>query len=106
MVDNKYAVAYSEVLEILKYNQSDKDIRSEISPFKPMQEPKKISMVGRVFYNSADKDDNNNYVNPDNINDIKTIELTKENTIYYKSALKLQEMAITLNNKKYVSFIN
>ena len=61
--------AIEEILEILKYNQSDKDIRSEISPFKPMQEPKKISMVGRVFYNSADKDDNNNYVNPDNIND-------------------------------------
>ena len=61
--------AIEEILEILKYNQSDKDIRAEISPFKPMQEPKKISMVGRVFYNSADKDDNNNYVNPDNIND-------------------------------------
>ena len=34
--------AIEEILEILKYNQSDKDIRSEISPFKPMQEPKKI----------------------------------------------------------------
>ena len=70
--------AIEEILEILKYNQSDKDIRSEISPFKPMQEPKKISMVGRVFYNSADKDDNNNYVSPDNIND-KTNSCNKGN---------------------------
>jgi len=70
--------AIEEILEILKYNQSDKDIRAEISPFKPMQEPKKISMVGRVFYNSADKDDNNNYVNPDNIND-KTNSCNKGN---------------------------
>ena len=58
--------AIDEILEILKYHHIDKDIRS-ISPFKPMLKPKKISMVGRVFYNSADKDDNNNYVNPDNI---------------------------------------
>ena len=70
--------AIEEILEILKYNQSDKDIRAEISPFKPMQEPKKISMVGRVFYNSVDKDDNNNYVNPDNIND-KTNSCNKGN---------------------------
>ena len=70
--------AIEEILEILKYNQSDKDIRAEISPFKPMQEPKKISMVGRVFYNSADRDDNNNYVNPDNIND-KTNSCNKGN---------------------------
>ncbi len=61
--------AIKEILEILKYPHSDKDIRMGISPFKPLLQPKKVSMVGRVFYNSADKDDNNNYVNPDNIND-------------------------------------
>ena len=48
----------------------------------------------------------NKCISNEDIYDIKTIELNKENTIYYKSALKLQEMAITLNNKKYVSFIN
>ena len=61
--------AIEEILEILKHHNSDKNIRSEISPFKPMLRPKKISMVGRVFYNSADKDDNNNYINPVNIKD-------------------------------------
>ena len=61
--------AIEEILEILNYAHSDKDIRSRASPFKPMLKPKKISMVGRVFYNNADRDNNNNYINLDNIKD-------------------------------------
>ena len=59
--------AIKEILEILKYPHSDKDIRMGISPFKPLLQPKKVSMVGRVFYNSADKD--NNIINFDNTKD-------------------------------------
>ena len=60
--------AIKELLEILKYPHSDKDIRMGISPFKPLLQPKKVSMVGRVFYNSADKDNNNN-INSDSTKD-------------------------------------
>ena len=59
--------AIKEILEILKYPHSDKDIRMGISPFKPLLQPKKVSMVGRVFYNSADKE--NNIINFDNTKD-------------------------------------
>ena len=63
--------AIEELLKIFKYPHSDndKDLRSEISPFKSMLKPKKISMVGRVFYNSTDKDNNNNCENLINTND-------------------------------------
>ena len=42
--------AINELLEILKYPHSDKNVRISSSPFKPLLQPKKISMVGRVFF--------------------------------------------------------
>ena len=33
-------------------------------------------------------------------------EITKDNTKYYTSALKIKEMIEVLNKQKYVSFIN
>ena len=45
-------------LEILKYLHSDKNIRISSSPFKPLLQPKKVSMVGRVFFYSTDNNDN------------------------------------------------
>ena len=59
-------------MEILKYPRSDKNIRGGISPFKPLLKPKKISLVGKVFYNIPD-DENNNTDNNNN---------TTENTTY------------------------
>ena len=50
--------AINEILEILKYPNSDKNVRISSSPFKPLLQPKKISMVGRVFFNSNLNNDN------------------------------------------------
>ena len=50
--------AINELLEILKYPHSDKNVRISSSPFKPLLQPKKISMVGRVFFNSNSNNDN------------------------------------------------
>ena len=50
--------AINEILEILKYPHSDKNVRISSSPFKPLLQPKKISMVGRVFFNSNSNNDN------------------------------------------------
>ena len=63
--------AIEELLKIFNYPHSDNDnhIGTGISPFKSMLKPKKISMVGRVFYNSTDKDNNNNCENLINTND-------------------------------------
>ena len=51
--------AINEILEILKYPHSDKNVRISSNPFKPLLQPKKISMVGRVFFNSNSNNDNN-----------------------------------------------
>ena len=47
-----------EILSILKYPKSDSNIRDNVSPFKPLLHPKKVSMVGRVFFYSTDNNDN------------------------------------------------
>lgn len=58
-VDQKQK-AIDELLELFKYPHSDKNIRMNASPFKPLFQPKIVSMVGRVFYNSTDNNDNMN----------------------------------------------
>ena len=71
-LENENYKECQEILEILKYPRSDKNIRGGISPFKPLLKPKKISLVGKVFYNIPD-DENNNTDNNNN---------TTENTTY------------------------
>jgi hypothetical protein len=66
--------ACQEILEILRYPKSDKNLRGVISPFKPLIQPKKISMVGKVFYNSAYYDENKTRENTTNINSNNNIE--------------------------------
>ena len=51
--------AINEILEILKYPHSDKNVRISSNPFNPLLQPKKISMVGRVFFSSNSNNDNN-----------------------------------------------
>lgn len=55
--ENKNFKECQEILEILKYPLSDKNIRNDISPFKPLLKPKQISLIGRVLI------DNNNSMN-------------------------------------------
>ena len=50
--------AIDEILSILKYPKSDSNIRDNVSPFKPLLYPKKVSMVGRVFFYSINNNDN------------------------------------------------
>ena len=66
--EEKNQKACQEILEILRYPKSQKNIRGVISPFKPLLQPKKISMVGKVFYNSAYYDENKTSENTTNIN--------------------------------------
>ena len=51
--------AINEILDILKYPHSDTNLRISSNPFKPLLQPKKISMVGRVFFKSNSNNDNN-----------------------------------------------
>lgn len=59
--------AIDEILQILKFPHSDKNTKINSSPFKSLFQPKKISMVGRVFYNSTNNNENINS-NKDNTN--------------------------------------
>ena len=59
--------AIDEILQILKFPNSDKNTKINSSPFKSLFQPKKISMVGRVFYNSTNNNENINS-NKDNTN--------------------------------------
>ena len=72
--EEKNQKACQEILEILRYPKSDKNLRGVISPFKPLIQPKKISMVGKVFYNSAYYDENKTRENTTNINSNNNIE--------------------------------
>ena len=72
--EEKNQKACQEILEILRYPKSDKNLRGVISPFKPLIQPKKISMVGKVFYNSAYYDENKTRENTMNINSNNNIE--------------------------------
>ena len=47
--ENKNYRECQEILEILKYPLSDKNIRNGISPFKPLLKPKKVSLIGKVL---------------------------------------------------------
>ena len=58
-----------EILDILKYPHSDKNIRGGISPFKPLLRPKKISLIGRVFYDIPDDENNNTTTENTTLND-------------------------------------
>ena len=49
-----------EILDILTYPLSDKNIRNGISPFKPMLKPKKISLIGKVLSDMPIDVHNNN----------------------------------------------
>lgn len=53
--EDKNQKACQEILAILGYTRSHKNIREVSSPFKPLLQPRKISMVGRVFYNDENK---------------------------------------------------
>jgi hypothetical protein len=72
--EEKNQKACQEILEILRYPKSHKNLRDAISPFKPLTQPKKISMVGKVFYNSAYYDENKTSENTTNINSNNNIE--------------------------------
>jgi len=72
--EEKNQKACQEILEILRYTKSHKNLRDAISPFKPLTQPKKISMVGKVFYNSAYYDENKTSENTTNINSNNNIE--------------------------------
>jgi len=72
--EEKNQKACQEILEILRYPKSHKNLRDVISPFKPLTQPKKISMVGKVFYNSAYYDENKTSENTTNINSNNNIE--------------------------------
>ena len=65
--EDKNQMACREILEILRYPRSHKNIRGVKSPFKPLYQPKKISMVGKILYNSADEDDNKTRENTINV---------------------------------------
>ena len=58
--ENKNNPQCREILEILKYPLSDKNIRNGISPFKPLLKPKKISLLGKVLSDMPIDDNNNN----------------------------------------------
>ena len=62
-----------EILDILTYPLSDKNIRNGISPFKPMLKPKRISLTGKVLLDIPIDVHNNNSHNNSNNN-------TTENT--------------------------
>ena len=56
-----------EILDILTYPLSDKNIRNGISPFKPMLKPKKISLIGKVLSDMPiDVHNNNSHNNTHN----------------------------------------
>ncbi len=61
--ENKNFKECQEILDILKYPRSDKDIRNGISPFKPLLKPKKISLIGKVFFDIPNDDNTNNNQN-------------------------------------------
>ena len=61
--ENKNIKECQEILDILKYPRSDKNIRNGISPFKPLLKPKKISLIGKVFFDIPNDDNTNNNQN-------------------------------------------
>ena len=72
--EDKNQKACKEILGILRYSKSNENIRGVISPFKPLAQPRKISMIGKVFYNydndNSNKTRENTFFNV-HINDVK-----------------------------------
>jgi len=81
MFNDEHFNACQEILSILKKPLSNKDIRNKNkynseydTPFKPLLKPKKVSLVGKVFYdipsdiNSTCSSKNNNHINTENNN--------------------------------------
>ena len=60
--DNNYNEC-QEIINILKKPLSEKNVRFYSSPFKPLLKPRKISMEGKVLYNSPKYEMNINNVN-------------------------------------------
>ena len=68
-----------EILDILTYPLSDKNIRNGISPFKPMLKPKRISLIGKVLSDMPIDVHNNNSHNNSHNNHNNTTENTTSN---------------------------
>ena len=60
--DNNYNEC-QEIINILKKPLSEKNVRFYSSPFKPLLKPRKISMEGKILYNSPKYEMNINNVN-------------------------------------------
>ena len=60
--DNNYNEC-QEIINILKKPLSEKNVRFYSSPFKPLLKPRKISMEGKILYNSPKYEININNVN-------------------------------------------
>ena len=60
--DNNYNEC-QEIINILKKPLSEKNVRFYSSPFKPLLKPRKISLEGKVLYNSSKNEININNVN-------------------------------------------
>ena len=75
-----------EILNILKKPLSEKNVRFYRSPFKPLEKPRKISMVGKIIFNDTkdDEEDNKSEItqNSSNTNDINNKMINKD--INYK----------------------
>ena len=70
-----------EILSILKKPLSNKDIRNGKfydSPFKPLLKPKKVSLVGKVFYGNPSDDINTKYSSKDNNNNSNSNNIVSE----------------------------
>ena len=68
--ENKNFKECQEILEIIKYPLSDKNIRNGFSPFKPLLMPKKVSLLGKILIdkNNSINNSTDNASSNDNIN--------------------------------------
>ena len=70
--ENDNSKECQEILNILKKPLSHKNIRYYNSPFKPLLKPRQISMVGKVFFNIPNDENNTNNNTKSNTNSITT----------------------------------
>ena len=57
--ENENSKVFQEIFDILRIPVDDKKIDLDISPFKPLLKPKKVSLVGRVLYNISNNENDN-----------------------------------------------
>ena len=57
--ENENSKVFKEIFDILRIPVNDKKIDLDISPFKPLLKPKKVSLVGRVLYNISNNENDN-----------------------------------------------